>query len=358
MKPSGLNMGQVKKQNRFEILQYMNSVGPVSRKDIAEVTGLTAAAVTQISAELLEEGILRETGLDTKKKTPGRKKVFLEINYDYANVLSVNIEQQETLVALCNLKGDLLEQRTLPTGHDAKVLLHAIVEVIEEIRNQRVKDAQKIAGISVGGPGLVEKERGVSLKAFGIWEEEVEIAAFLEKALNYPVVLENNVNALGNAELLFDYGKTHDNLLLIKWGPGVGSSIIIDRKVYDGRNGKAAEIGHFIVEKNGRLCSCGRRGCLTTKISSAIIKEKGKDYYKEAIDLFARTVINSMTMLAPNRVILCGKMFHDESVQEDFIRNCMEYDSHYNQNRILVSNLLDKENYIGNVATFVLQHIF
>lgn len=358
MKPNGLNMGQVKKQNRSSILRYMNAIGPVSRKDIADVTGLTAAAVTQISGAMLEEGILKEVGIVANEKSAGRKKILLEINYDFAYIISVNIEQEKTLVALTNLKGDPVDKASLSTTVDANKLLDDVVTAVMKLQKKHPAEASKVAGVCVVVPGLVDKEQGVSIHAYGIWEEEVAIKEYLKGQLHLDVIVENNVNALGNAQLLFDHGKTYDNLLIVKWGPGVGSSIIIDRKVYDGRNGKAAEIGHFIVEKDGKRCSCGKRGCLTTKISSSALEEAGASYMAEAIDLFARSVVNSMTMLAPNRVILCGSMFHDKKVQSDFIAGCAYYDAHYNDKRILASNLIKQEAYIGPVATFVLQEIF
>ena len=68
------------------------------------------------------------------------------------------------------------------------------------------------------------------------------------------------MNAFAMAELLYGMGREYDNLLIIKWGPGVGSAIVIDDQLYEGRHGKAAELGHYIVERDGRLCGCGRQG--------------------------------------------------------------------------------------------------
>lgn len=379
MKHAGLNMGQVKKQNRSSILNYICEVGPVSRKDIAEVTGLTPAAVTQICNDFIKQGLLFETGQTTESQGAGRKKVLVDINYDYAYIFAVNIEQEQTTVALSNMNGQVREIENLATK-SKKTPEDFLLQVAEVCRNMLEKHTSckdKVAGVSVAITGIVDKEKGSSVHAYGIWQEEVFVCDILEKELGYPVVIENNVNAFAIAELIYGFGKEYDNLLVIKWGPGVGSTIIIDNKVYEGRNGKAAELGHFIVERDGNLCNCGRRGCLETKVSYQAMaerknfdqKEFGKAYrlakeqqdtkiFDEAIDLFARTIVNSITILAPNRVVLCGRLFQDKEIRQLLIGNCVKYDSEYSEKRIIYSALAEKEDYIGPVAAFVQSEIF
>ncbi len=396
MKHAGMNMGQVKKQNRSSILNYICEVGPVSRKDIAGATGLTPAAVTQICTEFISQGMLFETGATEKGAGAGRRKVYLDINYDWTYLFAINIEQERTTVALCNMRGDIKELQTLNTRTgvcetssepgkgsvntqpgDPMVLLEAIITSCQKMMEEHPGWKRKIQGISVAITGIVDQEKGSSVQAYGIWKQEVMVCPILSKALGLPAIIENNVNAFAMAELMYGLGKQYDNLLVIKWGPGVGSTIVIDNKVYEGRRGKAAELGHFIVERNGKLCSCGRHGCLETKVSyqamnelkpfcqdgfaGAYLQAKSKgesDVYDEAIDLFARTIVNSMTILAPNRVVLCGRLFKDAQIRQLLIERCKSYDERYNENRIIYSTLAAKEDYIGPVAAYVHHEIF
>ena len=379
MKHEGLNMTQVKKKNRFSILNCICEMGPVSRKDIAEKTGLTPAAVTQICAGFMEQGLLFEIGQTVESKGAGRKKVLVDINYDYAYILAVSIEQEQTTVALTNMKGDPehIEVLNTRTSENPEGLLMEIANVCRNLLAKKERYQKKLAGVSVSIAGIVNKETGSSVHAYGIWQEEVPVCEILSKELGCTVRIENNVNAFAMAELLYGMGKAHDNLLVIKWGPGVGSTIIIDNKVYEGRHAKAAELGHFIVERNGNLCNCGRRGCLETKVSYRVLAEKKKfqpkefgnvyraalkngeeEIYEEAMDLFARTIVNSITILAPNRVVLCGSLFADATIRNRLIEYCKKYDSHYDESRIYYSNLASKEDYIGAVAAFVQNEIF
>ena len=91
MRKAGMNMAQVKKQNRSSILNCVNECEPVSRKDIADLIGLTPAAVTQICSELIQEGVLEEQGFETQSVRAGRKKVLLNLNYNCFYVITVNI---------------------------------------------------------------------------------------------------------------------------------------------------------------------------------------------------------------------------------------------------------------------------
>ncbi len=379
MKHAGINMGSVKKQNRSSILKYINGEGPVSRKDIAIATGLTPAAVTQICTDFIEQGILIEKGVSTEGKGAGRRKILVDIEYNYRYVFAVNIEPEVTVVALANLKGELLSHKTIQTDNsvEPEVFLKTIANMCKLILEENASIASNVAGISVGIIGIVDREKKKSLRAYGIWKQEVRVCEILEKELGLYTIIENNVNAFALAELFFGIGREFENLLVIKWGPGVGSTIVIDNKIYEGRHEKAAEIGHCIVEKDGDLCKCGRYGCLETKVSYNALNKKMKfaqeDFEKayrqaelegkgqifdEAIDLFARTIVNAVTILAPNRVVLSGLMFHGEKVRNKLIEECKKYELSYDENRIIYSSLAGKEDYIGPIAKFVQEILY
>lgn len=105
------------------------------------------------------------------------------------------------------------------------------------------------------------------MRAFGVWKEKTEIGKILTEELGLPVLLQNNVDAFAQAELLYGVGRTKSNLLIIKWGPGVGGTVVINDQIYEGRRGRSAEIGHYIVDPHGERCGCGRRECLETVVS-------------------------------------------------------------------------------------------
>lgn len=398
MNQKGMNMEVVKRRNRSSILELIVRTGSTSRKDIAAELGLTPAAVTQICGEFLESGILVEKGTLEEENRSGRKKVLLDIDYDFKYVFGINIEPEKTTVALTNLKGDACEIRTVSTEKEIEpeLFLKQIAGLCMEMQQKLGFEKKQIAGAGVGITGIVEKHTGTSIHAYGIWNREVKAAEVLEKCLDIPVIVENNVTAFALAELFFGIGKEKDHLLFVKWGPGVGSAIIADKKIYEGRNGKAAELGHYIIEKNGKKCSCGRRGCLETKVSLSALKEQFGEILSEqhtpnlyhmvegdiknlsresfeqiyehideaveqvmdaSLDLFARAVVNTVTILAPNRVVLCGTLFRSKEIRNRMISMCSSYEPKYNEKKIVWTSLGEQEAYIGPVALFVKENL-
>ena len=213
--------------------------------------------------------------------------------------------------------------------------------------------ADKIRAISVTVPGIVDEADGVARQAYGIWKDPVPVRQILEDALALPVLVRNNVDAFAAAEIFFGAGRKYNSLLVIKWGPGVGSAVVIDGKVYEGRHGKTAELGHYIVKKDGKPCSCGKRGCLETVVSSRAIDGLDEKALQEALDLFARSIVNTMTLIAPHRVILSGSLFRSEKMRREIIAKCRQYDPSIGEDRILHTALSDREYTIGAVAVFV-----
>ena len=112
---SGLNLENVKNQNRSSILKLLNDHGPMSRKDISARLGLTPASVTTLCAELLAQNILFELGEVQQDKRAGRRKILLGINYTYRYVLSISIELPATCITLCDLRGEHGSTRRIPT---------------------------------------------------------------------------------------------------------------------------------------------------------------------------------------------------------------------------------------------------
>lgn len=373
MSDSGMNMALVGNRNRATILNYINKKGSASRKEIADATGLTAAAVTQISQGLIKEGILNELGT-MDGEGAGRKRVLLQINYNCRYVVSVNIEQTHTIIAICNMRGDAVAVDELPT--DTLVVPEAFIDKISEkvkelLATLKSASLKKVAAISVSVPGIVDRINGIATHAYGIWNVPVNVCELLSERLNMPCIITNNVDAFAEASSLYGVGRNYDNIFVVKWGPGVGGTMLIDNKVYDGRHGKAAEIGHFIVRKNGAKCNCGRMGCLETVVSYNALNKivpfsegefsraylaagaKEKASLDEAIDLFAASIVNIITVLAPDRVILCGFLFKEDEIRRKFLDAVSSYDASLTERRILYTELSASEGYIGPVAAYI-----
>ena len=146
MYKNGINMGQVKKQNRRSILRYMNSHADVSRKEIAEATGLTAAAVTQICNDFLKEGLIKECGTVNDVSGAGRRKVMLRINYEFAYIIGVNIESHDTVIVISDLGGNVISRANLETNNEVppEEFVGEVASCIEEMLDENPEARKKV----------------------------------------------------------------------------------------------------------------------------------------------------------------------------------------------------------------------
>jgi glucokinase len=144
----------------------------------------------------------------------------------------------------------------------------AVVEALAEALGEAVSDAGvelgALTGVGLGSPGAVDAEEGTVADARNIpeWPEyPYPMAAELGKLVDAPVALGNDVQVGVEAEYDLGAAKDDRSLLGVFWGTGVGGGIILDGAPWLGR-GAAGEIGHVVVERDGALCPCGRRGCM------------------------------------------------------------------------------------------------
>ena len=407
MKKTGISLENVKINNKSAILDVLNKKGAMSRKDIANELGLTPAAVTMLCAELMERNILLEKGEMQEEKRVGRRKVSIDINYDYRCIAAVSIEVLTTYITIVNLKGKMIDQKIIDTESsiEPERFLEKIAGECKVLLWENEKKPSDVLGIGVCIPGIVNRKEGASVNAYGIWNNVVPVRELMVRFMNCPVVVENNIKSFAEGELLYGMGKTGADLLFVKWGPGVGSAIVIGNQVYEGFDNKAAEIGHYILETGEKRCKCGRRGCLETEVSITAITDKIKQIYSkestpqlyamtkgeidsvtgqfffkwmhsitddeasnldraveeviyECIDVLARVVTNVITILAPNNTILFGCMLENNNFRKQFVKLCKKYDERYDETYISKSVLSNKISYIGPSTLIAREEFF
>lgn len=357
MEKKGMNMVQVKKQNCATILHCINKANAISRKDIALQTGLTAAAITLICNDLIQQGLLVE-GEFVKKEAgsgAGRRKILVSIDYKAKYLVAIAIEFDGTTIAITDMKGSLVKKTHLQTEWYTTPIdfLDKIASCAKEMIASCSKVIkQKICFCGVSVPGLVDTEKGISLKAYGIWNEQVEVKKIMSEKLGMPVSVDNNVKCFAKSEMLYGFGKDADYVLFIKWGPGIGAAS------FHGNIGTSAELGHIIVEKNGKPCRCGKRGCLETLVSEAAFSNKTDDEKTKAIGMLAVTIVNLQTILNPDKIIIFGKLARDDKNFEKLLDFYKKYTLGSDRRDISYTKFSDCEDYIGAVAQAAETFIF
>ncbi|MFI3207968.1 MAG: ROK family transcriptional regulator [Eubacteriales bacterium] len=398
----GINLESVKIKNRQAILKMLNNNGAMSRKDIAQSINLTSAAVTQLTTELIEEGIIVEKGEMSEAGRVGRKKILVDMDYNCRSICSITIEKYTSWITLANIKGKVIDSISITTNiHvDPETFLLEVTTEAKKLFDKNDIDLSNMLGIGVSLRGVVNKESGVSYSAYGIWEEVVEVKKIIQSQIKTNVIVENNMKAFAQGEIIYGLGKQFQRLLFLKWYPGVGSAIVIDGEVYNKDSNKVPEIGHCIVESNGERCKCGRRGCLETIASmTSIINSITRIYSKSATPILyretqgdasrihdvllknivnnelemdtyvleiilkaaeqiARTIVNTITMLATDKVVIYGEIFQNDIIKNAFVSYCKKYDASYDEEYLLQSELCGKFFYIGGIALVVNELFF
>ena len=287
----GRNHQAGKQFNRSLIMGLVLNRGPVSRLTLSRLTRLSPASLTILTGQLIDEGMLVEVGEEEEiSGRAGRKSMALDLNPAAGRTLGVHITPRIVRVGLVNLKGEILDQERLgpPSPNPAKTL-ERIVEATRSLMSRNYLTPQAIIGMGVGAVGLVDPCQGINLKALSLGWENVPLKQKLEQALGLPVYADNNVRGMAMAESLFGYGRTHNfyNIAVIYIGLGIGCGLLVEGKLYRGSGGAAGEIGHTIMDPQGKPCYCGARGCLETIASEAAIVKNAQ----EAAELNPRGIL-------------------------------------------------------------------
>ncbi len=138
------------------------------------------------------------------------------------------------------------------------IILDELVALISNCKTKNIK----ILGVGIGVSGLVDTETGVLINSSLLGWNNVSFKSTIQEVIDIPVIVDNDVNAYTLAEMMYGAGKNLNSFLLVEWGIGIGSGIVLDGKIYRGDFGRAGEIGHTILEKDGNPYYCGQKGCL------------------------------------------------------------------------------------------------
>ncbi|MGM1023243.1 MAG: ROK family protein [Bacillota bacterium] len=253
----------VKKLNKSIVLERIRLHAPLSRAQLSSQTGLNKATVSNLVAELITDGLIYETGLG--ESSGGRKPLMLLFNSRAGFVFGVEVSVYYIKGALTDLAGTIETELTLPLAqHDPAFVMEQIQRLVQELMQTVPPSPHGIVGIGLGVPGMVD-ETGTVLFAPNLGWEEVPLRQQLEAELGLPVVVDNEANVGAQGELYYGMDSDHRqlvrDLVYISAGSGIGAGIMIDGKPYQGAWGYAGETGHMSIDWNGRLCSCGSRGC-------------------------------------------------------------------------------------------------
>lgn len=262
----------VSETNRSRVLHYLYTHGISSRASIAHALGLSAAAITKITARLIDAGIIHEVGGIEGRKN--RRSIGLELDPEQFHFIGVKFARSLVEIGVFDLKGATSSLTDLPTVKNDTIpdTIHSIHETISTLLDS---DPSIVAiGMAVPGPYLRHEGRTAVVSSMQGWRTFNFLDEFSD-AFRVPVFVEQDARAGVLAQYLFDPASNNcDNLAYYLLGEGVGLGVIDDGRLVNGAQGAAAEIGHVSIDVNGLPCDCGNRGCLERYCSAVAIHER------------------------------------------------------------------------------------
>lgn len=265
----------MKQLNISVVLKAIMSNGALSRAEIAKITGLTPASITNITKELMEKGYLVQSRIG--ESSGGRPPIILELNPDARHIIGVNIGVGKIEVVISNIAAEILAKKSMDLENQDRSkdnILRLIISLIKELIKESCINEEKIIGLGIAMHGIVNANTGISEYSPYYGWSNIDIKKEIEKKLPYPIFVDNDVRAMALGESWFGTAKGIKNFIVINVSNGIGAGIIIDNKPYYGINYSAGEIGHIFVKDYGEKCNCGNYGCLETMASNNNIVQK------------------------------------------------------------------------------------
>lgn len=198
--------------------------------------------------------------------------------------LGIDIGGTNTAFGIVNRRGELLERGSVPTRGHATVedFMDALAAAIAPLA-ERV-DRERLLGAGIGAPNGNYYTGEIAFAPNLPWKGVIPLAQLAEAALGMPCRVTNDANAAAAGEMEYGAAKGMDNFLLVTLGTGLGSGFVANGQIIYGHDGFAGELGHVIAVRDGRLCGCGRHGCLETYCSATGVVRTATEWLETRTD--------------------------------------------------------------------------
>ena len=257
----------IKRRNLRKVLRFILEYGPCSRMDISSALHLSLPTVQQNIRLLEEKGLIIETG--QFDSTGGRKASMFTGNRTAVCSLGIDITRNHVNLALVGLTGEIIrgERITCPSDSSSEYYIH-LLQIIDSFVERCGENAQPIRFAGVSLPGILDPDQRHLIHSYVI--KSFDCDAFRAR-LPWPCIYENDANAAGLAEL--SLRRNDDDFAYLSLSNSVGGSLFVNGQLLLGSNRRGGEFGHMRIVPGGRICDCGKHGCLDGYCSALRLSE-------------------------------------------------------------------------------------
>lgn len=263
--------------NERLVLGTIYGRGPISRAEVARVTGLTRTTVSDVVEQLRAVGLAEEIGLG--RSTGGKAPILVQVPSDARQLIGVDVGDSELNGAVVNLRGEVVRRIDAPLdGRDGDQALARLESLLDEL----IAAADRpLLGIGIGTPGLIDTSNGTVRWAVNLDWRDLPLGERLQERHGLPVYVTNDSHAAALAEFTFGANELAADgprsMVVVKVGRGIGAGIVLNGQLFQGDGFGAGEIGHTSVADNHRPCRCGSTGCLETIASTRAVVQRVRE---------------------------------------------------------------------------------
>ncbi|RAO59027.1 MULTISPECIES: ROK family transcriptional regulator [Micromonospora] len=269
----------VRLRNRSALLTKLFLDGPLTRQDLVRSTGLSQPAVSNVVADMIDEGLVVEAG--AAESDGGRPSMLLRIAHRFAFLIGVDVGETRVRVELFDFAMTLLasvEYPLDPARTEPDLVAGHVLAGIEAVTGQAGVAPGDVLGVGIGVSGVVEQGTEAVVHAQALGWDRVPLERLIGAGTDLPLHIDNGAKTLGQAEMWFGAGRGARHAVFALVGSGVGASVVTNGATYRGASSSAGEWGHTTLVYGGRVCRCGARGCLEAYVGAEAIIDR----YREA----------------------------------------------------------------------------
>ncbi|HIC88919.1 MAG TPA: ROK family transcriptional regulator [Anaerolineae bacterium] len=237
---------ELARRNRASVFHTLHTHGPLSRREIVRLCGLTEPTVFRITRELLEAGLVRSEG--KSRSTGGRRSDILAVDADARQLIGVDVNDRGIQGLVVNLNAQVIVRVSRPVQALGNEPIFAqLCQVIQDLLVAEGVTSERIAGLGVAIPGLVDHVTGQVFDAENLRLTDLPLKERLQAEFDVPIEVENDANVAALGEHRFGAGRGVANMVYVAISAGIGAGIILNGELYRGDHAGAGELGLMVV---------------------------------------------------------------------------------------------------------------
>lgn len=270
----GQNLFDLRDTNLAVLLATIWEHAPISRVELTSVVKLAPSSITRLVRELEKKELIVETGKAVSRG--GRQPILIEPNPQAGVIICLDLSGPEIRAGLFDAANNLLKEIRRPfegLGNDN--IRDQVIGVAHELLLEPAVQNRRLLGIGASSPAAVGDVITIN---HNLDLHNFPLKALLEEQFQVPVFLRLDSQVFALTEKYYGVARSWHDFLYILVSNGVGSSITINDSIYQGSAQAVGEIGHIILDRNGAVCNCGKRGCLETLATRGALLRKAEQF--------------------------------------------------------------------------------